>query len=150
MQSNTLAPKTARITTPRVGRGGKRGKTSGRGTKGQNARAGHRKRPEMRDLLKKLPKLRGHGKNRARTVRAKRREYHPINLAALDAAFNAGDVVNPETLYKKGLAPSRGGSISYVKILGTGSLTKNLSVSDCTVSAAARAAIEAAGGSVAA
>ena len=52
MQSNTLQAKTERITSMRVGRGGKRGKTSGRGTKGQNARAGHRKRPEMRDIIK--------------------------------------------------------------------------------------------------
>ncbi|HEY0948314.1 MAG TPA: uL15 family ribosomal protein [Candidatus Paceibacterota bacterium] len=148
MQSNTLAPKTERITSPRVGRGGKRGKTSGRGTKGQNARAGHRKRPEMRDILKKLPKLRGHGQNRARTVRAKRREYAPVNLATLEAAFAAGDAVTPETLYKKGLIPARGGRIAYVKILGTGSITKALKVSDCTASAAAKAAIEAAGGSL--
>lgn len=148
MQSNTLAPKTARITTPRVGRGGKRGKTSGRGTKGQNARAGHKKRPEMRDILKKLPKLRGHGKNRARTVRTKRREYEPVNLATLEAAFSAGDTVNPETLYKKGLITARGGKLAYVKILGTGTLSKKLAVSDCSVSAAAKAAIEAAGGSI--
>lgn len=148
MQSNTLAPKTARITTPRVGRGGKRGKTSGRGTKGQNARAGHRKRPEMRDMLKKLPKLRGHGQNRARTVRAKRREYTPVNLATLEAVFIAGDAVTPETLYKKGVIGSRGGKIAYVKILAAGTLTKNLAVSDCTVSAAAKTAIEAAGGSI--
>ncbi len=147
MQSNTLAPKTPRLSTPRVGRGGKRGKTSGRGTKGQNARAGHRKRPEMRDLLKKLPKLRGHGQNRSRTVRVKR-PYAPVNLAALEAVFSAGDVVNPETLYKKGLVPARGGRIAYVKILGAGALTKALSVSDCTVSATAKAAIEAAGGTV--
>ncbi len=39
-----------------IGRGGKRGKTSGRGHKGQNARAGTSKRPEMRDIIKKLPK----------------------------------------------------------------------------------------------
>ena len=148
MQSNTLAPKTQRITSPRVGRGGKRGKTSGRGTKGQNARAGHRKRPEMRDILKKLPKLRGHGQNRARTVRAKRREYAPVNLATLEAAFAAGDTVTPETLYKKGLVPSRGGKIAYVKILGAGSITKALKVSDCEASATAKAAIESAGGSV--
>ncbi len=148
MQSNTLAPKTERITSPRVGRGGKRGKTSGRGTKGQNARAGHRKRPEMRDLLKKLPKLRGHGKNRARTVRAKRREYVPVNLATLDASFAAGEAVTPETLYKKGLIPARGGRIAYVKILGTGSITKALKVSDCAASESAKAAIEAAGGSL--
>lgn len=148
MQSNTLAPKTPRIDTPRVGRGGKRGKTSGRGTKGQDARSGHRKRPEMRDILKKLPKLRGHGKNRARTVRAKRHEYEPVNLATLEAAFSAGDTVNPETLYKKGLVSARGGKLAYVKILGSGSLTKNLSVSDCVASDAAKAAIEAAGGSL--
>lgn len=148
MQSNTLAPKTPRITTPRVGRGGKRGKTSGRGTKGQNARAGHRKRPEMRDILKKLPKLRGHGKNRARTVRAKRREYAGVNLSALEAAFAANDAVTPETLYKKGLIPARGGRIAYVKILGTGSLTKALKISDCVASAAAKAAVEKAGGSI--
>ncbi|MDQ1299600.1 MAG: large subunit ribosomal protein [Patescibacteria group bacterium] len=148
MQSNTLAPKTARITTPRVGRGGKRGKTSGRGTKGQNARAGHKKRPEMRDLLKKLPKRRGHGKNRARTVRAKRHEYEPINLSTLEAAFDAGDTVNPETLYKKGLITARGGKVSYVKILGTGTLTKKLSISACSFSEAAKTAVEAAGGSL--
>lgn len=148
MQSNTLAPKTPRVTTPRVGRGGKRGKTSGRGTKGQNARAGHKKRPEMRDLLKKLPKLRGHGKNRSRTVRANRMSYAPINLSTLETAFAAGDVVTPETIYKKGLIQARGGKISYVKILGTGSLTKALKVSDCEASEAAKAAIEKAGGSL--
>jgi large subunit ribosomal protein L15 len=43
-----------------VGRGGKRGKTSGRGTKGQNARAGRKIRPVIRDLIKKLPKNRGY------------------------------------------------------------------------------------------
>ena len=43
-----------------VGRGGKRGKTSGRGTKGQKARAGHRIRPALRDIIKKIPKLRGY------------------------------------------------------------------------------------------
>lgn len=148
MQSNTLAPKTARITTPRVGRGGKRGKTSGRGTKGQNARAGHRKRPEMRDILKKLPKLRGHGQNRSHTVRSNRLIYSPVNLTMLEAAFSAGDTVTPETLYKKGLVRARGGKISYVKILGTGSLTKALTISDCAASGAAKSAVEAAGGSL--
>lgn len=147
MQSNTLAPKTPRITTPRVGRGGKRGKTSGRGTKGQNARAGHKKRPEMRDLIKKLPKLRGHGKNRSRTVRV-RIPYAPINLAVLEATFTAGDAVTPELLYKKGLIRARGGKLSYVKILGTGTLTKALKISDCAFSEAAKDAVEKAGGSI--
>lgn len=147
MQSNTLKAVTKRVPTDRVGRGGKRGKTSGRGTKGQNARAGHRKRPEMRDLLKKLPKLRGHGKNRARTVRIKD-GYVPVNLALLEKHFNVGDVVNPIAIARAGIGSTRGGKVMPVKILGTGTLTKALSVSGCTASATAKTAIEAAGGTL--
>lgn len=43
-----------------VGRGGKHAKTGGRGGKGQTARAGNKRRPELRDIIKKLPKLRGY------------------------------------------------------------------------------------------
>src|SRR6185369_6784341 len=43
-----------------VGRGGKRGKTSGRGGKGQTARSGNKRRPELRDIIKRLPKNRGY------------------------------------------------------------------------------------------
>ncbi len=43
-----------------VGRGGKHAKTSGRGGKGQTARAGNKRRPELRDIIKKLPKKRGY------------------------------------------------------------------------------------------
>ncbi len=43
-----------------VGRGGKHAKTSGRGGKGQTARAGNKRRPELRDIIKKLPKMRGY------------------------------------------------------------------------------------------
>jgi len=63
MQWNNLKPRTKRKRSAQVGRGGKRGKTSGRGTKGQNARAGRKKRPEIRDFIKRFPKLRGRGKN---------------------------------------------------------------------------------------
>ena len=56
MQLHDLKRKTENKDVKRVGRGGGRGKTSGRGTKGQNARAGHKKRPEIREILKKLPK----------------------------------------------------------------------------------------------
>lgn len=148
MQTNTLKSKTERIRSTRVGRGGKRGKTSGRGTKGQNARAGHRKRPEMRDIIKKLPKLRGHGINRSRTVRSTRLTYVPVNLAALEATFAAGDTVTPAVLFKKGLVTSRAGRVRSIKILGTGTLTKALTISGVSSSAAAKAAVEAAGGSL--
>jgi large subunit ribosomal protein L15 len=147
MQSNTLKPSHANITSPRVGRGGKRGKTSGRGTKGQNARAGHKKRPEMRDIIKKIPKLRGHGKNRSRTVRA-RVSYVPVNLAALELAFNTGDAVTPTILVQKGIAGVRGGKVQRVKVLGSGILTKKLELSGIVVSGSAKVAIEKAGGSV--
>lgn len=63
MQFHNLRAKTKRKFSRQVGRGGTRGKTSGRGTKGQNARAGHKKRPEMRDIIKRIPKLRGRGKS---------------------------------------------------------------------------------------
>jgi large subunit ribosomal protein L15 len=147
MQSNTLKAATPRMTSPRVGRGGKRGKTSGRGTKGQNARAGHKNRPEMRDIIKKIPKLRGHGKNRSRTVRP-REGYEAVNIGALEVVFAAGDTVTVAELYRKGLVRSRGGKVSRVKILASGSLTKALSLSGMLASEAAKAAIEAAGGSL--
>lgn len=63
MQFHTLKRKTPNKKSKQVGRGGTRGKTSGRGTKGQNARAGRKKRPELRDFIKRVPKLRGRGKN---------------------------------------------------------------------------------------
>jgi large subunit ribosomal protein L15 len=148
MQSNTLKRVHADMTSARVGRGGTRGKTSGRGTKGQNARAGHKKRPEMRDLIKKLPKLRGHGKNRARTVRTDRITYAPINLSLLDAVFTSGDTITVKTLVAKGIVEAQNGHFPHVKILGSGTLTKKLSISGCEFSAAAKSAIEAAGGSI--
>lgn len=146
MQSNTLKARTARTTSMRVGRGGKRGKTSGRGTKGQKARSGRKMRPEMRDLIKKLPKLRGHGKNRARTVRI-RASYVPVNLATLDKAFDAGATVTAKALFDKKIIRARAGRLPLVKVLGTGELTKALSVSGLSYSASAKAAIEKAGGS---
>ncbi|MBI2086980.1 MAG: uL15 family ribosomal protein [Candidatus Zambryskibacteria bacterium] len=63
MQFHTLKRKTKNKKARLVGRGGKRGKTAGRGTKGQNARAGRKKRPELRDFIKRVPKLRGRGKH---------------------------------------------------------------------------------------
>ncbi|MBI2065826.1 MAG: uL15 family ribosomal protein [Candidatus Zambryskibacteria bacterium] len=71
MQFHNLKSKTKRKRAKQVGRGGTRGKTAGRGTKGQNARAGHKKRPEMRDIIKRVPKLRGRGKSSLKSFRPK-------------------------------------------------------------------------------
>ena len=100
----------------------------------------------MRDLIKKMPKLRGHGKNRARTVRI-RDSYVPVNLAILENAFKAGDTITPAVLAKAGIVRTRAGRTPRVKILGTGELTKALSLSGFALSASAKAAIEKAGGS---
>ena len=148
MQLNTIKSHSKRVTSMRVGRGGKRGKTSGRGGKGQTARAGHKIRPEIRDMIKKLPKRRGHGKNRSRTVRINRVSHAPVNLAALEAAYTAGDAITPASLVRKGLVRSAAGRNPRVKVLGTGDVTKALKLSGVATSAAAKAAIEKAGGSV--
>ncbi|MFT7506937.1 MAG: large subunit ribosomal protein L15 [Acidimicrobiales bacterium] len=149
MQLHELKPTTARKTEKRIGRGGKRGKTSGRGHKGQAARAGNSTRPEMREIIKKIPKLRGHGINRAKTVNAEKIMPTVINVSALEAGFKAGAEVNPKTLVASGLISSRRKKAPAVKILGTGELSLKLTVTACEVSASAKAKIEKAGGTVA-
>ncbi len=129
-----------------VGRGGKRGKTAGKGGKGQTARAGHRVRPAMRDIIKKLPKLRGHGKNRAKSVFDRGPEA-VVNLNVLNV-FAKGDVVTPTALIAKGLIKEVMGKTPKVKILGTGDITAALSFEGCDVSATAKEKIEKAGGTV--
>ncbi len=148
MQLHTFSPRTKNKKNPPVGRGGKRGKTSGRGGKGQTARAGHKIRPESRDLIKKLPKLRGHGKNRARTVRTNRIPVSAVNLSAIEAAYKAGETVSPASLLARDLVRRAKGRAPVVKILGAGAVTKALVVKGCTLSGVARAAIIAAGGTI--
>ena len=149
MQLHELKPTTPKKAAKRIGRGGKRGKTSGRGHKGQKARAGNSTRPEMREHIKKLPKLRGHGVNRARTVNAEKVRPVVVNIAALEAGFEAGAVVNRKTMVAAGVLETVRRKAPAVKILGNGELTKKLSVEGCEVSESAKAKIIAAGGSVA-
>lgn len=146
MQLNQLQPKSKRARVQRVGRGGTRGKTSGRGMKGQKARAGHSLRPEVRDLIKKLPKMRGRGVHGNKSVRA---QAMPVNVSKLERLFEAGDEVTPRTLLGKKAIRRQGNSTPRVKLLGYGTLTKKLSVSGCSVSERAKAQIEKAGGSIA-
>lgn len=148
MQLHELKPTTPKKTAKRIGRGGKRGKTSGKGHKGQTARAGNSTRPEMREIIKKLPKLRGHGKNRARTVNSERVLPVVINVSALEAGFEAGATVTPKSLVIAGVINSVRRKAPKVKILGNGDLKKKLIVEDCQVSGSAKTKIEAAGGTV--
>ena len=149
MQLHELQPKIKRQTKKRIGRGGKRGKTSGKGHKGQKARAGNSSVPQMREIIKKLPKLRGHGKNRAKTVNAERIRPAVVNVAFLDTSFENGAEVNPKALVAAGLLGTKGKhKPKLIKILGNGELTKKLTVSGCMISASAKEKIEAAGGTV--
>ncbi len=148
MQLHELQPQTKQKSAKRIGRGGKRGKTSGRGHKGQKARAGNSTRPEMREIIKKFPKLRGHGKNRARSVNAERVRPAVVNVSALESAFDAGAEVTPRTLVSRGVLRAAHRRAPRVKILGSGELTKKLTVSGCDVSTTAAEKITAAGGTV--
>lgn len=120
MQLHQLSPKTKQKKEKRVGRGGKRGTYSGRGLKGQKARAGHRIRPAERDLLKKIPKLRGYKFNPFRQAPA------VVNLGELEKRFKEGETVSPETLLHRGLIGKMKGRLPKVKVLGNGVLKKRL------------------------
>lgn len=109
----------------RVGRGpgSKRGKTCGRGAKGDKSRSGYkRRRPQeggQLPLFRKLP-TRGFTNSRFK------KEVISINLGLIDILYKDGETVNYESLRKKGLAPRLipGG----IKILGEGELTKKVTI----------------------
>jgi large subunit ribosomal protein L15 len=146
MQLHEIKRKTPSRKKKYVGRGGKRGTTAGRGTKGQKSRAGHRMRPELRDVIKKLPKLRGRGKNTNVSIQNK---PVVVSLDALETHFEAGEVVNPSSLAAKGIAAKKKGKLPVVKILtGKKELTKKITVEKCAISATARAQVEKVGGHV--
>jgi len=128
------------------GHGSGRGKTAGRGTKGQKARTGghiHRAFDGGQTRLsKRLPFLRGLGNSNAPF----RKEYTIINIEALDS-FEPGIRVTPDELVAQHLLTAAEGR-GLVKILGEGELDHTLTVQAHKFSASARAKIEAAGGSV--
>ena len=127
MQLHQIKPRHKLKKKKRIGRGGKRGTYSGRGIKGQKARAGAKIRPEIRDFIKKIPKKRGY------RFKAKSKPKI-VNLKDLEKNFKEGEVVSPETLLKKGLIDKVKGRTPEVKILGEGKLSKNLEFKDCKLS----------------
>lgn len=145
MQTHNIYRRTANNTKKQVGRGGTRGKTSGRGTKGQKARAGHKLRPEIRDFIKSIPKLRGRGKNSNTSIQ---KSSIPVSLASLNQRYSNGEEVSKKTLMEKGIISRKTPSTASVKILATGELDKKLTISGCKLSATAKEKIEALGGIV--
>lgn len=128
----------------RVGRGpaSGNGKTAGRGMNGQKSRAGGGKGAGFEGgqtpLARRLPKLPGF-RNFNRV------EYVPVNVSRLDAKFNAGDLVDADTLYAAGIIKN---TTDPIKVLGDGEITKALTVRVDKVSASVKAKIEAVGGKV--
>jgi large subunit ribosomal protein L15 len=128
-----------------VARGGKRGKTAGRGGKGQSARAGNKRRPEWRDIIKRLPKLRGRGVSPLKSFVVK---PVVINLDILEVTFSAGDAITPTILIEKGLVDTYSGRVPTIKILGDGEVTKAFKLSGLVISVPAKEKIMKAGGTV--
>jgi large subunit ribosomal protein L15 len=132
-------PRGARKPRKRVGRGpgSGNGKTAGRGHKGAGARAGAKVKPGFEGgqmpMARRLPKRGFKNPNRV--------EYQVVNLVDL-ASFASGALVDPSTLADAGLVRKRG----CVKILAKGKIQNALNVKAHAFSGAARAAIEAAGG----
>lgn len=148
---NTLKPAPgSRKTRKRVGRGhgSGHGKTSGRGHKGAGARSGSKTRPGFEGgqmpIHMRMRKLRGPHMKKSMPFEPFRTYTQAVNLQDLERRFESGDDVTLEALRTKGLATRKE---IPVKILAKGAISKPLTVHAHRFSAAARAAIEAAGGS---
>jgi len=150
---HNLKPKPgSRHRKKRVGRGegSGLGKTSGRGEKGYGARSGAKQRANFEGgqmpIHMRLRKLRGpHMKKSMPFEQFGRTQTQPVNLKDLEARFDAGAEITPESLREKGLATRKE---VPVKILGQGDLSKKLTVRVHFASKSAREKIEGAGGTI--
>jgi large subunit ribosomal protein L15 len=145
MEKFNLKRKNKNKKSRQIGRGGVKAKTAGRGTKGQNARSGRKKRPELRDFIKKLPKLRGRGKNINTSIQSK-----PVvlNLEVIAKNYKSGETVSPQTLFEKKLLDKYKGVLPSVKILGKGDISFDLNFSRVSLSRDTLSKIEKVGGKI--
>ena len=127
-----------------VGRGSSSGwgKTSGKGHKGQQARSGGKVYAGFEGG--QMPLYR-RGAKKGFSNYPFKKEFYVVNLAMLETKYSDGETVNKESLMQKGLL--RKGSL-YVKVLGTGDITKKLTVDVDRISASAKEKIEKAGGTI--
>ena len=140
-----LKPAQPRKDRKRVGRGpgSGKGRYAGRGIKGQKSRSGsHKMRAGFEggqtNIYMRLGKLRGATSKDAMPIGPFRTETVPVNLRDLDR-FDAGDVVTPEALVEKRLIKN---TKIDVKLLGTGEISKKLTIRLHAISASAREKIE--------
>ena len=138
MQSHELQPRYKAKGKKRIGRGGKRGTYSGRGQKGQRSRSGHRIRPAERDLLQRIPKLRG--------IKNKPKSSKTVVLNMSDVErFAEGGILNKKILLEKGIV---GRKEKLIKLLSIGEIKKSVTVEGITASKKAQEKIEKAGGKI--
>lgn len=130
----------------RVGRGGKRGTYSGRGQKGQRARAGRNIKSQARESLLKIPQRRGTG-SKTRALSLKRKPL-ALNVNDFVAVYKEGETVSPKTLVQRGIISKVSGRIPAVKILGRGKVDKKLVFSGVFVSRIVRTQVEKLGGTI--
>jgi large subunit ribosomal protein L15 len=149
---SNLQPAQARKDRKRVGRGmgSGKGRYSGRGIKGQKSRAGSHHMPARFEggqmpLYMRTTKLRGNTSADAMPVGPFRTYTQPVNVRDLEARFEVGEEVTPETLKAKGLIRS---VKKDVKLLGVGDLSKKLTISVHAASSTAREKVEGAGGTL--
>lgn len=135
MQIHTLRRAAHYKAARRVGRGGKRGTYSGRGIKGQRSRAGAKIRPAERDVIKKIPKLRGYKFRRFRSKAA------TVALGRIHRAAAEGDLITPRWLLEHKMVRRVRGRLPRVKVLGSGASAKKLRFTDVAFSASAAEAL---------
>ncbi len=141
VQIHQIRPTIKKKAKKLVGRGGKRGTYSGRGSKGQRAH-GVRVKPHLREIIKRLPKKRGY---RFASIQTK---PVVVNLKVLERKFKEGDKITPQILVEAGVINLLKGKVPEVKLLGSGNVSKKLLVSECQISQSAREKIMKAGGKI--
>lgn len=135
----------------RVGRGGSRGGTAGRGHKGQKARTSGPVRPGFEGgqmpLFRRLPK-------RGFSNASHKKDVVVVNLEQLESKFQDGELVTRQSLIEKGIIKAQRSKKDlivkgyFIKILADGELSKKLTIEADAFSAKAREAIEKVGGKV--
>ncbi len=141
VQIHQIKPTIKKKAKKLIGRGGKRGTYSGRGSKGQRAH-GVRVKPHLREIIKRLPKKRGY---RFASIQTK---PVVVNLEVLERKFKEGDKITPKVLVEAGIINLLKGKVPEVKLLGSGNVSKKLLVSECQISRSAREKITKAGGTI--
>src|SRR3989344_891395 len=156
MNLSQLKPNTVRKSKKRVGRGGKRGTFSGKGSKGQKSRAGAGVKPGFRGgdnrIWQLFPKQRGASKKPGgKGLYAKHRFYQlrhnkstVVNIKELNK-FTDGDTITPQTLFEKGVLSRE---VKEVKVLVDGELSKKLVFEGFSLSKSARDKVIKAGGTI--